>query len=110
MPSNQSGLLQDHDVLKRRLDSTGKPLHEEGEAHKVGPEEDDTLLHTGQEGDNSTCGSCYGANSTPEQCCNTCEEVTSCFLATSPTWQHLQQLPQIRQSTELWEPTWYPTG
>ena len=72
------GVLQDHDVKKRRLDSSGKPLHHEGESHRVGPEEDDTLLHTDQQGDNSTCGSCYGANSTPEQCCNTCEEVRAC--------------------------------
>ena len=26
---------QDHSVFKRRLDSSGSPLHEEGEAHKV---------------------------------------------------------------------------
>ena len=32
-------------------------------------------LQEAQEGDNSTCGSCYGANSNPEACCNTCEEV-----------------------------------
>ena len=46
---------------------------------QVGPEEDKRLMHATvhEEGDNSTCLSCYGANSSPEQCCNTCEEVSS---------------------------------
>ena len=92
-------MLQDHDVKKRRLDSSGKPLHHEGESHRVGPEEDDTLLHTDQPGDNSTCGSCYGANSTPEQCCNTCEEVSARpHPHMSRGWKrqgmHAHQLPQ----------------
>lgn len=44
---------------------------------QVGPEEDSRLMHATvhEEGGNSTCLSCYGANSSPDQCCNTCEEV-----------------------------------
>ena len=86
-------------MLKRRLDSNGQPLHEEGEAHRVGPELDDKLMHTGQEGDNSTCGSCYGANSSPEACCNNCEEVGKPAPASVST-QHTQlaQNPLLRQA------------
>ena len=45
---------------------------------QVGPEEDDRLLNARahEENDTTVCLSCYGANSSPDQCCNTCEEVS----------------------------------
>ncbi len=63
--------MQDHDVYKRRLDSSGKVINPEGEKHEVGPQQDPELesKHNG-----TYCGSCYGAGSEGE-CCNTCEEV-----------------------------------
>ena len=62
---------QDHDVYKRRLDSSGKVINPEGEKHEVGPQQDPELesKHNG-----TYCGSCYGAGSEGE-CCNSCEEV-----------------------------------
>ena len=58
-------------MYKRRLDQKGLVIPDTVEKHKVGPEQDDTLLHKGNE---TECGSCYGAGA-EEECCNTCDEV-----------------------------------
>lgn len=63
-------------MYKRRLSSTGEPLSE-GEKHKVGPEDDHSLLHATEETNSTYCGSCFGAEETVDQCCNTCDEVSS---------------------------------
>lgn len=65
-------------MFKRRLSKTGEVIDEEVEQHKVGPEEDASLMHDQQALANETkpCGSCYGAATSSEQCCNTCEEVS----------------------------------
>ena len=70
--------VQEHSVFKKRLSSTGETIEEaEIEHHKVGPEEDERLLHDKEVAATETkpCGSCYGAAPKPEDCCNTCEEV-----------------------------------
>ena len=64
--------LQDHDVYKRRLDSSGKVINPEGVKHEVGPQLDPEE-ESKQNG--TYCGSCYGAG-TEGECCNTCEEVS----------------------------------
>ena len=70
------GFVQEHSVFKKRLSSTGEVIDDKIEEHKVGPEEDERLLHE-QQAANETkpCGSCYGASTKAEDCCNTCEEV-----------------------------------
>lgn len=77
---------QDHAVFKKRLSSEGQPIDDQVEEHKVGPEEDDRLLHdkAAANNDSSYCGSCYGASQKPEDCCNTCEEVRSGLGALLP--------------------------
>ena len=60
-------------MYKRRLDQKGLVIPDTVEKHKVGPEQDDTLLHKGNE---TECGSCYGAGAEGE-CCNTCDEVSA---------------------------------
>lgn len=70
MPVSLTIVCQDHDVYKRRLDSSGKPK-DEGKKHEIGPQNDPEL----EARSNGTfCGSCYGAGAEGE-CCNTCEEV-----------------------------------
>ena len=64
---------QDHDVYKRRLDSSGKPI-DEGQKHEVGPQNDPDLE---AKSNGSYCGSCYGAGAEGD-CCNSCEEVLCC--------------------------------
>ena len=79
-------------MYKRRLDQKGLVIPDTVEKHKVGPEQDDTLLHKGNE---TECGSCYGAGA-EEECCNTCDEVSqrgsrpSCaqMLCLSPLFCH----------------------
>ena len=60
---------QDHDIYKQRLSATGQalngPLKHDVTATKT------TAILSG----NSSCGSCYGAEDTVGQCCNTCDEV-----------------------------------
>ena len=58
-------------MYKRRLDQRGAVIPDSVEKHKVGPEQDEKLLHKGNE---TECGSCYGAGA-EEECCNTCDEV-----------------------------------
>lgn len=68
--SGEVQLEVDHDIYKRRLDSSGKVLAIP-ERHEVGPEKpntDGTL----------ECGSCFGAGEEGE-CCNTCEEVRKAY-------------------------------
>lgn len=73
--SGEMHLDVDHDVYKRRLDSSGKVINPEGEKHEVGPQQDPELesKHNG-----TYCGSCYGAGSEGE-CCSSCEEVRSAY-------------------------------
>ena len=58
-------------MYKRRLDQRGAVIPDSVEKHTVGPEQDEKLLHKGNE---TECGSCYGAGA-EEECCNTCDEV-----------------------------------
>ena len=66
--------VQDHDVYKKRLRADGSPI-DEGTKHDIGPEtlaEASDVMKT----ENGTiCGSCYGAQTAAQQCCNTCDEV-----------------------------------
>jgi hypothetical protein len=103
--SGEQELDVSHNVFKRRLDSKGEPISagtKEGvNSDKVDPElvaarrkamEDENARKeggTGAEGEEdslrletettSRCGSCYGSERTPEQCCNTCEEVRESY-------------------------------
>ena len=73
-----------HSVYKKRLDSSGEPLAPDGgqgvhKADSLGPPK---LLTDGAEGQrNATeyCGSCYGAESEPGECCNSCEQVKEAY-------------------------------
>ena len=68
--------MQDHDIFKKRLGADGKPINHIGDKHKVGPE-----IRDPDANETLGCGSCYGAQSPEQECCNTCDEV----LMTSPS-------------------------
>lgn len=71
------GLLQAHSIYKRRLTTDGEQLSDD-EQHEVGPEKSPLppgLLPNGT----AACGSCYGAEMDPGQCCNTCAEVREAY-------------------------------
>jgi hypothetical protein len=74
-----------HNIFKRRIDETGSPVatgeKEETLGAKVVPaaRQKDGSLHDPAESNATYCGSCYGSEETPEQCCNTCDEVRESY-------------------------------
>mmetsp|Transcript_40623 Transcript_40623/g.90320 ORF Transcript_40623/g.90320 Transcript_40623/m.90320 type:complete len:388 (-) Transcript_40623:87-1250(-) len=73
--SGELHLDVDHDVYKQRLGSDNRPI-KEAEKHDVTATKKETP--PGPVG-NATCGTCYGAEDTPTQCCNTCDEVRAAY-------------------------------
>eukprot|EP00850_Spirogloea_muscicola_P019075 SM000183S03969 [mRNA] locus=s183:45572:48813:- [translate_table: standard] len=70
-----------HNIFKRRLSEDGKPI-DVGIKGGIGKHEVTKLKHKdGREvGHNEThCGSCYGAEENPDDCCNTCDEVRDAY-------------------------------
>ena len=67
-------LLQDHDVYKKRLQADGTPI-DEGIKHTIGPENLDLMSKDKVDENGTACGSCYGAQTPTQPCCNTCDEV-----------------------------------
>jgi hypothetical protein len=59
----------EQDMRKQRLDKKGRPLGKDVE-EKANVVEHKVELPEGY------CGSCYGAGETPNDCCNTCEQVS----------------------------------
>ena len=74
------GCLQDHDIFKKRLGADGKPINHIGDKHKVGPE-----IRDPDANETVGCGSCYGAQSPEQECCNTCDEVLKTFSVSHET-------------------------
>lgn len=72
-----SYLPQDHDVYKKRLQADGTPI-DEGIKHTIGPENIDLISKDNVNENGTACGSCYGAQTSTQQCCNTCDEVCAC--------------------------------
>ncbi|KAH0876159.1 hypothetical protein HID58_073521 [Brassica napus] len=69
-----------HDISKRRLDAYGNVIEtrQDGIGHtKI---ENPLQKHGGRLEHNETyCGSCYGAESSDDECCNSCEEVREAY-------------------------------
>eukprot|EP00490_Sorites_sp_Unknown_P004126 CAMPEP_0114659490 /NCGR_PEP_ID=MMETSP0191-20121206/17959_1 /TAXON_ID=126664 /ORGANISM="Sorites sp." /LENGTH=113 /DNA_ID=CAMNT_0001884883 /DNA_START=280 /DNA_END=619 /DNA_ORIENTATION=- len=88
-------------IIKTSVDKNGKPIGprelaarggtmkesvviEQAQSHGV-THDDDITTNTTKDDDPSKdpnyCGSCYGAESTPNQCCNTCEDIQAAYHA-----------------------------
>ncbi|KAK9069533.1 hypothetical protein SSX86_011437 [Deinandra increscens subsp. villosa] len=69
-----------HDIIKKRIDSNGKLIEEKKEGIG-GPQIGKPLQrHGGRLEHNETyCGSCFGAEATDDECCNSCEEVREAY-------------------------------
>jgi len=72
----------DHNIFKKRISSTGVPLQDKpSKQEALG----DGSLRTDDGKDvapalpTDYCGSCYGAEPTPEYCCNTCAQVQETY-------------------------------
>ena len=95
--SGEQELDVSHDVFKRRLDRRGKPIaageKDAVNGNKVDPETvaarkqraketsegNETTYAAEGANDPNYCGSCYGSEQTPEQCCDTCDEVREAY-------------------------------
>jgi len=91
--SGEQELDVSHDVFKRRLDRRGKPIaageKDAVNGNKVDAEtvaarkqrsKDNETTHAAEgENDPNSCGSCYGSEQTPEQCCDTCDAVREAY-------------------------------
>ncbi|KAG9451546.1 hypothetical protein H6P81_011511 [Aristolochia fimbriata] len=69
-----------HDIFKRRIDAHGNVI--ESRPDGIGSPKIDKPLqrHGGRLEQNETyCGSCYGAEASDEDCCNSCEEVREAY-------------------------------
>ncbi|ONK74014.1 uncharacterized protein A4U43_C03F1910 [Asparagus officinalis] len=78
--SGEEHLDVKHDVIKRRIDAKGNVIGTRQDgigAHKI---EKPLQRHGGRLEHNETyCGSCYGAEMSDEDCCNSCEEVREAY-------------------------------
>lgn len=60
-------------IKKQRVSAAGKPIGEP-EHHDVHHTRKDVI-----KGNSTACGSCYGAETAQQPCCNTCEEVRTAY-------------------------------
>ncbi|XP_076921190.1 uncharacterized protein LOC143582544 [Bidens hawaiensis] len=69
-----------HDIIKKRIDANGKVIEERKEGIG-GPQIEKPLQrHGGRLEHNETyCGSCFGAEASDDECCNSCEEVREAY-------------------------------
>ncbi|KAL0802162.1 hypothetical protein Bca101_057338 [Brassica carinata] len=78
--SGEQHLDVKHDISKRRLDSYGNVI--ETRQDRIGHTKIENPLqkHGGRLEHNETyCGSCYGAEASDDECCNSCEEVREAY-------------------------------
>lgn len=83
--------VQDHDVYKKRLRADGTPI-DEGTKHDIGPETLDEASNVMKTENGTICGSCYGAQTAAQQCCNTCDEVRVTVRTQMAGASHVKQL------------------
>eukprot|EP00667_Euglena_gracilis_P010312 EG_transcript_10495 len=74
-----------HNIHKRRLDRQGNDLNQVEKETRLGhaTESEVQLMKDSlaKPKDPAYCGSCYGAELVPSQCCNTCDEVKEAYRA-----------------------------
>ncbi|CAH8377971.1 unnamed protein product [Eruca vesicaria subsp. sativa] len=69
-----------HDIAKRRLDSFGNVIETKKDGIGHTKIENPLQKHGGRLEHNETyCGSCYGAEASDDECCNSCEEVREAY-------------------------------
>ncbi|KAJ8477825.1 hypothetical protein OPV22_021552 [Ensete ventricosum] len=69
-----------HDIIKKRLDSHGNIIESRQDGIGSPKIEKPLQRHGGRLDHNETyCGSCYGAEVSDEDCCNSCEEVREAY-------------------------------
>lgn len=79
--SGEQHLDVKHNIYKKRLDPTGKVVEPPKQENLGGPQIEKPLQrHGGRLQHNETyCGSCFGAEQSDDDCCNSCEEVREAY-------------------------------
>ncbi|EFJ06790.1 hypothetical protein SELMODRAFT_271242 [Selaginella moellendorffii] len=79
--SGEQHLDVKHNIFKKRLDPSGKVVQPPVQEDIGGPKIDKPLQkHGGRLEHNETyCGSCFGAEQSDDECCNSCEEVREAY-------------------------------
>ncbi|XP_044181063.1 endoplasmic reticulum-Golgi intermediate compartment protein 3-like isoform X1 [Acropora millepora] len=88
-----------HSILKRRMDVDGNPIDENAEKGDLGDKSHEAkeILKL----DENRCESCYGAETSDQMCCNTCEDVREAYRKKG--WA-LSEVDNIKQCTrEGWK-------
>ncbi|XP_022013047.1 endoplasmic reticulum-Golgi intermediate compartment protein 3 [Helianthus annuus] len=69
-----------HDIFKKRLDANGNGIESRQDGIGAPKIEKPLQKHGGRLEHNETyCGSCFGAESSDEECCNSCEDVREAY-------------------------------
>ena len=68
-----------HNVYKKRIDANGTQIEEAALAELNTAPDPELHSHGSLTEQGSYCGSCYGAEEQPGDCCNTCEEVREAY-------------------------------
>ncbi|CAJ1971782.1 unnamed protein product [Sphenostylis stenocarpa] len=78
--SGEQHLDVKHDVIKKRLDSHGNVIETRQEGIGAPKIEKPLQKHGGRLEHNETyCGSCFGAEASDDECCNSCEDVREAY-------------------------------
>jgi len=78
--SGEHQLDVSHNILKKRLSPEGVPLITAPPVKDEVNKKKSTSQKDEKGEDLPYCGSCYGSELTPQQCCNTCDQVRDAYL------------------------------
>ncbi|XP_047495356.1 endoplasmic reticulum-Golgi intermediate compartment protein 3-like [Penaeus indicus] len=95
-----------HNIYKRKLDLQGRPLQDPERQEHIGHSRDDSTNTTqGSTAEVTTpkCGSCYGAESEKNQCCNSCEDVKDAYRTKGWAVPPLKDIEQCVREGKLVE-------
>lgn len=80
-----------HNILKARLDPTGKPV-----PNAVSSELKNDIEKMSNVKEPDFCGSCYGGLEPESGCCNTCEEVRAAYVNRGWSFSNPDAIEQVR--------------
>lgn len=87
-----------HDIVKKRLDHLGNVIESRQDGIGSPKIEKPLQKHGGRLDHNETyCGSCYGAEASEHDCCNSCEEVREAYQKKHWGPPHLELIDQCKR-------------
>ncbi|XP_053628893.2 endoplasmic reticulum-Golgi intermediate compartment protein 3 [Cherax quadricarinatus] len=101
-----------HNIYKRKLDLEGRPIQDPVRQEQIGHGTEEELNAGANKTETTTaapkCGSCYGAESEKDQCCNTCEDVKDAYRTKGWALPPLKNINQCVKEGKLVESTDLP--